>query len=386
MRSTMVTGVTGFLGRHILWRRLRDGKAKDRVYCLIRAANQAEADARLGRLLADPMADLTQPQKARAIAVVGDLSQPGLGIAEKDRERVADGLTDIVHCAASVKFTLDLEQARNINVSGTLRMLDLARMADDAGSLRRFDYVGTAYVAGTRQGLVSEDELILDQPFHNTYERTKAESERMVRDAAESLPVTVFRPSIVVGDSRTGVTQSFNVLYWPLKVFARGLVLCVPADPQGHVDIVPIDYVTDAIEWIAAHETPSGRCYHVAAGEGKSVTVNSLAREAARFFDVRMPPYVSPKTFHAILKPIFKVALWGPYRRVYDVGQQYIPYLAYRAIFDTTNARAALTGSGIAPRSVRGYFHLLMNYCLASEWGKREVAQQELERLVAAME
>jgi long-chain acyl-CoA synthetase len=259
-------------------------------------------------------------------------------------------------------------------------------MAKEAGTLRRFDYVGTAYVAGSRAGLVREDELVLDQPFHNTYERTKAESERAVRDAADSLPVTIFRPSIVVGDSRTGVTQSFNVMYWPLKVFARGLVLCIPADPQGHVDIVPIDYVTDAIEWISTHQEPSGRCYHLAAGPGHSVTVDSLAQEAARFFDVRLPPYVSPKTFNTILKPIFKVALWGQYRRVYDVGQQYIPYLAYRAIFDTTATRAALAGSGIEPRSVRGYFHVLLNYCRASEWGKKDVAPQEIERLVAAME
>ena len=383
MARTLITGVTGFLGRHLLWRRLRKAKGRDRVLCLIRATTDDEAAQRLARVLDDPQSNLTAAQKKRAVAVCGDLSTPKLGVSEAQYRQIAKGLTDVLHCAASVKFTLNLEHARQINVEGTRRLLDLARLAKEGGSLKRFDYVGTSYVAGKRKGLVKETELdVSGRNFNNTYEQTKAESENLVRSAAAELPVTIFRPSVVVGDSKTGITQSFNVMYWPLKVFARGWVLVIPADAEALVDIVPIDFVTDAIEYIAEHETPSGECFHIAAGPKKSVTIGHLVEKAAQTFGMkRIPPYVSPVTFNTVLKPIFKLVLFGPYKRTYNVGQQYLPYLAYRAIFDVTNTERALEGSGISCRSVSGYFHLLLNFCVATDWGKNRVSAQELEAM-----
>ena len=384
MNRILITGVTGFLGRHLLWHNLRsiEAPSDDRIICLIRADNQKEANSRLMRTLNDSQSGLSEMQKQHAQAMVGDLSRPRLGLTKKQLAELADGLTDVIHCAASVKFTLDIELARQINVEGTKRILEVARLAQSGGSLRRFDYVGTAYVAGNRKGLVREDELIMDTEFNNTYEQTKAESEQVARQASKELPVTIFRPSVVVGHSRTGITQSFNVMYWPLKVFARRLVLCIPADREGLVDIVPIDFVTNSIEWVRNHTQPEGKCYHIAAGPNKAVTVGTMVEKTAKFFGVWTPPYVSPQTFHKILSPIFKIILRGPYKRVYDIGTQYIPYLSYRAIFDTTNLQEALAGSGVSTLPVTDYFDKLMVYCQESEWGKRKVTPERLETVL----
>ena len=103
--------------------------------------------------------------------------------------------------------------------------------------------MGTAYVAGERTGLVREDELAVGQSYRNTYEQTKAEAEALVRSRLGSLPGVILRPSIIVGDSRTGVTSSFKMMYWPLKIYARGLWRTVPGYPDAVLDIVPVDFV-----------------------------------------------------------------------------------------------------------------------------------------------
>ena len=119
-------------------------------------------------------------------------------------------------------------------------MLELAR----AAGARRFVHVSTAYVAGTHTGRFGED--MLGTEFRNTYEQTKCEAERVV-GAVTDMDVAIARPSIVMGESDTGWTPAFNVLYWPLRAFARGLFEQVPALPDGRVDVVPVDYVADGI-------------------------------------------------------------------------------------------------------------------------------------------
>ena len=145
-------------------------------------------------------------------------------------------------------------------------------------SLERFVHVSTAYVGGTHVGRFGEDDLDVGQGFRNTYEQTKLEAERVVR--ASGLPVRVVRPSIIVGESTTGWTSSFNVLYPPLQALARGLVTRIPADPDAIVDVVPVDHVADVIE--AAHVPPDAPAtLHAVAGEG-ALRAGELAALAAR--------------------------------------------------------------------------------------------------------
>ena len=162
------------------------------------------------------------PSTGRAVAIAGDLTAPRLGLGERHDE-IAAGVGTVIHSAASVAFDLPIEEARAINVEGTRRVLDFAGAVPD---LQRVAYVSTAYVAGDRRGTVYEDDRETGT-FRNSYERSKHEAEAVVRSS--TLPWTIARPSIIVGESTTGWTASFNVLYGPLRAFAAGrLSRCCP--------------------------------------------------------------------------------------------------------------------------------------------------------------
>jgi nucleoside-diphosphate-sugar epimerase len=220
--------------------------------------------------------------RSRVEAIAADVTDPGFGLPADRLVQLARRVSRIVHCAASVSFTLPLAQARAINVGGTLRMLDFAELASANGGLERYAHISTAYVAGTHTGRFAERDLDVGQRFNNSYEQSKFEAEQLVR-ARSGLPFTILRPSIVVGDRHSGWTAAFNVLYWPLRAFARGLFTEVPAVPSAPVDVVSIDYVADAVLALCDSPAGVGETYHITAGAQAS-TMGEIAQLASRYF------------------------------------------------------------------------------------------------------
>src|SRR3954452_15350198 len=273
-----LTGATGFVGMQLLARYLAH---TDRtVYALVRGADaQDRLDAIVARMLPDPAA-----YAGRAIAIRGDVIRPGLDMAPRQRAEIANEVVEIVHGAASVSFALPLTDSRAINVAGTENMLELAHLVQRRGDgLRRFSYVSTAYVAGDHRGVFREEELDIGQTFRNPYEQSKFEAERAVRQRCDDLPVTIFRPSIVVGEAGSGWTPAFNVIYWPLKAFARGAYKAVPAKRSAPVDVVPVSYVADAIVELSRRGAASGTTYNLAAGDTAS-SVGELLELSSEYF------------------------------------------------------------------------------------------------------
>ncbi len=154
----------------------------------------------------------------------------------------------------------------------------MAEAAASRGNLEAFDYISTVMVAGKRRGLIGEEELDDTAGFFSTYEQSKSEAEQLVRSKRGNLPVSVFRLSMVVGDSRTGHTSTFNVMYWPLKMLSRGMFWIVPADPNGVVDVVPVDYVADAVEALSGDPQQRGKSFHIAAGAERLLQRGRVAR------------------------------------------------------------------------------------------------------------
>jgi len=140
-------------------------------------------------------------EQPRVQVYSGDVGHPNCGLDAAAWQRLSAETTRVIHCAATVRFDHSLDEARRINVEGTRRVLDFAA---GARQLRSLAYVGTAYVAGERADLVLESELGVGQSYRNTYEQTKAEAEALVRSRLDSMPGVILRPSIIVGDSRTG--------------------------------------------------------------------------------------------------------------------------------------------------------------------------------------
>jgi nucleoside-diphosphate-sugar epimerase len=361
----LVTGATGFLGVQLV-HDLLERRPNAALALLIR-----DRAGQTGQQRAD--AFIPAAQRSRVQVFSGDVSQPNCGLDSAAYARLSAETTRVIHSAATVRFDHSLDEARGINVEGTRRILDFA---GGARQLRSFAYVGTAYVAGERSGLVRENELAVGQNYRNTYEQTKAEAEALVQSRLGSLPGVILRPSIIVGDSRTGVTSSFKMMYWPLKIYARRLWRTVPGYADAVLDIVPVDFVARAVAQLLFDETALGSTVHLCAGPRASATIEQVAQRAMQYFDGPEPRFVDPNFFFAVVRPLLFLSLWGRKRRVLRDGRAYRDYFTMRMQFDTGNAERLLEPAGVTPPPVLDYLDRLFHYCVASDWGRKPVPAQ----------
>ena len=369
--GTLLTGGTGFLGGEILARLLERDDAP--VYVLVRSATDDEAQARL-RTLVGSLLGQRGRWSDRAIAVRGDVTRTWLGMSSARRDWLAERVGRIIHCAASVSFALGLDESRAINVDGTRRVIELAHLCERRGRLDAFVHVSTAYVAGTHPGSFGEADLDVHQGFRNAYERTKFEAERMVRERGRELPVQIVRPSIVVGDSATGWTPAFNVLYAPMKAFSRGAYPAIPARRSSPVDVVPVDYVADSILALAGRP---GTTYHLTASERAS-SVGELIELGSAAASQRRPRVVPPTLYTRLIHPVLLRRANESRRRVLRRSEVYFPYFAMRTRYDNAAARAALAPLGIEVPPLAAYFNRLLEYATAAEWGRRPLPRHEI--------
>ncbi len=277
----LLTGATGFLGSQIARLLLRD--TGHRLAVLVRGRDEADARRRLERVWADWPETETAVASGRVQVLPGDLSRPGLGLDPEACAELARTVTHVIHAAAELQLDGELEALRRINVKGTARLLELARAAHADHGLERFAHVSTAYVAGGRTGEVAEGELTDRYGFANAYEQTKYEGELRVREAMRELPVSVFRPGMVVGDSRTGEIRAFNTVYVPLRLYLSGRLRLIPARPDLPLNLVPVDYVAGAIARLAFDPRAAGLTFHLTVASERLPKARELLQAARRW-------------------------------------------------------------------------------------------------------
>ncbi len=353
MSRMLITGATGFLGMELLVRYLE--RSDREIVALIRAPSDDAAQERMDDVLANLFGPDAARHRPRVTALRGDLTAPGLGLSPARYEELAGSVTLIVHGAASVSFDLPLAEARAINVEGTRRVLELASRAP---RLEHLAHISTAYVAGTHAGAFAERDFDLGQEFRNSYEQSKFEAERLVR-AQPGIPFSILRPSIVVGDRRSGWTSAFNVLYWPLRAFSRGMFTEVPAVPSAPVDVVSVDYVADAIHSLSESGRGVGATYHLIAGSQAS-TIQELANAASRYFKRPAPVVCRPSEFTG-------AAIEG--------GRAYFPYFSVATMFEDAFTRGRLEPFGLRVSPLSDYLERLLDFATRSRWGKLPIAR-----------
>lgn len=368
-----ITGATGFVGRNMIPRLLKL-ENDSKLNLLIRGKSDSDVRNRFDKLVdaLDKEIDSTVI-RSRVSWVRGDISEKRLGLSECQFNKLAREITHIIHAAADVRFNLSLNQARNVNLNGTKNIIELASKARNRKVFQHLAYIGTAFISGKRKGIIYEDDLNSDRCFSNTYEQSKFEADCLVRASMKDLPITIFRPSIIVGDSKTGITSAFNVLYTPLKLISRGIIRYLPGSRRIKIDIVPVDFVCDSICHILFKCDDSiGKVYHLTAGRQACSTTGEVVKLSLNFFRSSRQ---SEKLKRVIFFPAFltKFAMRFSSRkftRIVQALKEYEPYLTIGKVFDNSNTLRALQDSGITVPPFREYYKELLNYCVATKWGK----------------
>src|SRR5918997_420147 len=268
--QVLLTGYPGFIGRRLA----------DRL---------AGAGARVTALVEPRMAAAARGASGGRIEVIeGDISRRRLGLPDADWERLTAEVRHVFHLAAVYDLGVPLELAQRVNVDGTGNVLELCLACR---RLERLNYVSTAYVAGVRTGVVYEHELVLGQGFKNHYESTKFQAEAWVRQELDRVPATIYRPAIVVGDSRTGETQKFDGPYFLLRVisFAERHGLPIPQFGRSNApfNVVPVDFIVDAVVAAGGDPATLGKTLHLV--DPEPITAAELLRVLSRAYAGREP-------------------------------------------------------------------------------------------------
>jgi thioester reductase-like protein len=364
--TVFITGATGGVGAHLITQ-LVSRPSETKLVLLVRAESEAIALDRIDRVIQtlNPEVDLAEVHE-RLTVLVGDVTDPELGLSRAMTDWLRSHVTHIVHAAATTKFHVPIEIARLINVTGTQNVLRLARRICETGKLQHLAHISTAYVCGTRCGEILEDEPVADRhSCTNSYDASKCEAEGFVREARREIPISIFRPSIVVGDSHTGRTTAFNGLYAPLRLIQRGLTTALPALPGTPLDVVSTDYISSVLQYLLL-ECPvqPGGTYHVVAGPSRCATVAEIVADAVRCFNTHCTDHQIPAI--EFVPP----DIWEGRVAVHGAIGVYAPYTCLAHSFDDRNTREVLQGSGIAPRHVTRYLNRILEFCLETGWGR----------------
>ncbi|MFQ5855351.1 MAG: SDR family oxidoreductase [Anaerolineae bacterium] len=379
-RVVFLTGATGLVGSEVL--RRYAGANSVCVYALIRAAS-AETMARRFLDLLESL-EIRSSEAGNLIPVRGDVTALDLGLEPHVAAVLAREATDVIYCATDINFGRALDEARAVNLLGVVNLTDQVRQWN---RVERIAHVSTAHVAGRRTGVIYEDELVHTAGFVNAYEQSKYEAEVYLQGLMRDLPIAIYRSSSLLGDSRTGRVRQFNFLHQTLRLLDSGLVPALPGDPGGPVDLIPVDWLADALVYLVNERFEPGRTHHLVAGREDSFTLGELVDFAARCLEqspyrtrsqaVRRPEIVDLETFEAMRR---QAEASGETRVAQVLGalSHFIPQMAAPKVFDRMNARRALAGSGIELPAIESYFPKVIDYCLMTRWGRVEPQPEAL--------
>jgi thioester reductase-like protein len=352
MTVLLMTGFPGFLGSALLPRLLarRDGV---RAVCLVQQRHLTTARHRLDEL------EQEHPQLSdRVELVVGDITAPGLGV-DADSAPDPTEVSEVWHLAAVYDLAVPVDVARRVNVDGTANVVAYCQALPQ---LERLHHVSTCYVSGRFVGVFGEEDLELGQEFRNHYESTKYDAERLVRTAmADGLGATVYRPGIVVGDSRTGETQKYDGPYFLATFLRRQLpVALVPA--VGPVDevrvcLVPRDYVVGAMDELSVLPASVGRTYALTDPEpptAREVVETFASRLGKRVVWVPLP--LAPTRALVGTVPLMERALGLP--------AESLDYFASPTTYSTTHAVTDLAATGLRCPRFADYADRLLDFML----------------------
>ncbi len=346
--AIFVTGATGYIGGYIVAELLASPRETDgsaaRLNLLVRARSSREAEERLWQALQlhFDFPRFREVLASRIRIFRGDLTCEHFGLDDDAYRELSASTGSVIHCAASLNRKSE-KLCLNVNLRGTLEVIDLARAAQNAHGLRRFSHVSTVAVAGARSNeLITEDASIdWNRSDYDPYARTKKFTEHMIARLLPGVPHTIFRPSIVLGDSRRAETTQFEMVR--AFAFLAGFPV-LPFRPGDKIDIVPVDYVAKAIVLLHQKEKPMHDIYHLSSGAG-SQTFRELTDALSAAGATRKPIY-----WPGLEKAFGGAVSWlarrgGGIGKAASLMKVFWPYLVWNTVFDNTRVIAEMGGA-----------------------------------------
>jgi thioester reductase-like protein len=375
--AILLTGSTGYIGAHVAANLLAD--SSESLNLLVRAHDRQEGRERLWRSLQLHMSfdRFESFLNARVRIFLGDITNPNFGLAGDEYAQLVRATDSVIHCAASLNRKSE-KSCLNVNLRGTLEVIQLAKRSRDQHGLRRFSHVSTVAVAGKRSNEVVEEDSAIDwnRSDYDPYARTKKFSEHMLAQLLPDVPRTIFRPSIVLGDSRRAETNQFDMVR--AFVFLAGLPV-LPFRGADKIDIVPVDFVADAISTLHQKPNPAHEIYHLSCGVD-SETFAEITDSLAKAQGKRAPKFV-PRLEGPSSQIVEMMA-----RRAGKVGglatllKVFLPYLVWNTVFDNTRVVAEMERR---PAPFSRYSYALLRFSRENnftypcrEWPARTAAQE----------
>jgi thioester reductase-like protein len=350
-RETLfITGFPGFIANRLLERLAC--KACDFIL-LVQPSLRSRAVEEIQRL-----AQLSEKSVDNFRIVEGDISQPGLALSAADLDLVQQQTTRVFHLAAVYDLAVPEDLALRVNAGGTRNVVALARTIR---GLRQFHHVSTCYVAGKREGVILETELRHDAGYRNFYEESKNLAEQEVDSVKNDLPVTIHRPAVVCGDSRSGETGKYDGVYYLIHYLLRWPSVLSQINIGNHevsLNLVPVDFVVDAMAALAFEERAIGKTLQLA--DPAPLTTNQLFNAIAKSIDGHRSKITAPA------KWVRFFLMLPPSPRITGLPHHAVPYFFVKQLYDTTQAQHLLTPHGIHCPPFESYVDRIIAFAKAN--------------------
>lgn len=344
--TIFITGFPGFIAGRLVERLAREGA---RFILLVQPALLERA-----YLDAAQIVDETGAARENFRIVAGDITEPNLGLTPDQAARARAETTTLFHLAAAYDLAVAKDISRRVNVQGTQNVNEFAKTIPN---LRRYHYVSTCYVAGRRRGVIREDELEHAEGFRNHYEASKYLAELSVDRLKGELPVTIHRPAVVVGDSRTGETAKYDGIYYLihyLRKWPGGLTLLNIGNSEVCLNLVPIDFVIEAMVAFARDERAIGATVQIA--DPTPLTTEQLFDEIAKVVGRRESWITVPRR---IVYPVL-MAPGAP--KITGLPHSAVPYFFLQQTYDSSRTQKLLEPHGIRCPRFPDYVRQLVGF------------------------
>ncbi|MED4311874.1 SDR family oxidoreductase [Heyndrickxia coagulans] len=330
------TGFPGFIASSLIRRMAQLDYPAGHIYLLVLPAMRQKAEAEIGGICKKA----ENISKEQFTVIEGDITKEGLSIEEGMRFKLAEEVTHVFHLAAIYDLAVKRDIAWRVNVTGTENVNQWVKTLK---ALKRYVYFSTAYVSGKREGRIYEHELDMGQTFKNHYEESKFEAEKRVRDIMGEVPVTVIRPGIVKGHSKTGETIKFDGIYFLLNTLTKFKIFpVIPYFGEGTAEgnFVPVDYFFDATLYLAHAHAETGKTYHLT--DPHSYRMRELYKMVMEAYLGRKPHGTIPLS---VMEWLFSIKA---FRKWLNAEREALEYFTCKAEYDCSTAQKDLEGSGIS--------------------------------------